>query len=47
MSSTPVRSSIERFFFAWFFVLIPAVYALRVALDTRTHEFSRMRFKIE
>jgi hypothetical protein len=30
---TPVRSSLERFFFAWFFVLIPAVYALRLAVE--------------
>ncbi len=30
---TPVRSSVERFFFAWFFVLIPALYTLRLGVQ--------------
>lgn len=29
----PVRNSVERFFFAWFFVLIPTVYTLRLTLE--------------
>jgi hypothetical protein len=29
----PVRNSVERFFFAWFFVLIPGVYTLRLTLQ--------------
>jgi hypothetical protein len=29
----PVRNSAERFFFAWFFVLIPAVYIFRLTLE--------------
>jgi hypothetical protein len=30
---TPVRNSVERFFLAWFFVLIPALYVLRLAVE--------------
>lgn len=29
----PVRSSVERFFLAWFFVLIPAMYTFRLAVE--------------
>ena len=40
----PVRNSVERFFFAWFFVLIPALYTLRLMVEYA--EFSELPYAL-